>query len=53
MIIMMVMKMMMISETPQGRAVLHLRDKKTQDSFLASVDLSDCHAAFGPLREML
>lgn len=52
-IIMMVMKVMMISETPQGRAVLHLRDDKTRASFLASMDLSDCNAAFGPLREKL
>lgn len=47
------MKMMTISETPKGSFVLHLRDKKTQDSFLASMDLSDSNAAFGPRREML
>lgn len=53
MIIMMVMKAMMISETPQGPAVLHLRDEKTRASFLASMDLPDCNAAFGPLGEKL
>lgn len=50
---MMDVKMVMISKTPQGCAVLHLRDIKTVDSFLASTDLSECNAAFGPLREKL
>lgn len=45
--------MMMISETPQGRSVLHSRDNKTQDSFLTSIDLSDCNPALGLLREVL